>query len=380
MELKDYREKMDAIDDQLLPLFLQRMEVAAEIAAWKKANGIPVLDAGRERAKLRELEEKTPEALRDYTDSLYQTIFELSRSSQTRLLGVTSPLTEAIEKALTDTPQLFPESASVACQGVEGAYSQLACDRLFRRPNVFYFASFEAVFTAIEKGLCRFGVIPLENSTAGSVNAVYDLMQKHDFRIVRSVRLKVDHNLLSKPGTKLADIREIYSHEQAISQCGAFLAQHPEITFIRCENTAAAAKRVAESDHPGAAALASRSCAELYGLTCLADAVQDQGSNFTRFICIAKKLEIYPGADRTSLMMTLPHRPGSLYQVLSRFYALGINLNTLESRPMPERNFEFMFYFDLETPVYAPRFRQLMGELPALCEEFSYLGSYSEVV
>ena len=380
MELKDYREKMDAIDDQLLPLFLQRMEVAAEIAAWKKANGIPVLDAGRERAKLRELEEKTPEELRDYTDSLYQTIFELSRSSQTRLLGVTSPLTEAIEKALTDTPQLFPESASVACQGVEGAYSQLACDRLFRRPNVFYFASFEAVFTAIEKGLCRFGVIPLENSTAGSVNAVYDLMRKHDFRIVRSVRLKVDHNLLAKPGTKLADIREIYSHEQAISQCGAFLAQHPEITVIRCENTAAAAKRVAESDHPGAAALASRSCADLYGLTCLADAVQDQGSNFTRFICIAKKLEIYPGADRTSLMMTLPHRPGSLYQVLSRFYALGINLNKLESRPMPERNFEFMFYFDLETPVYAPRFRQLMGELPALCEEFSYLGSYSEVI
>ena len=353
MELKDYREKMDAIDDQLLPLFLQRMEVAAEIAAWKKANGIPVLDAGRERAKLRELEEKTPEELRDYTDSLYQTIFELSRSSQTRLLGVTSPLTEAIEKALADTPQLFPESASVACQGVEGAYSQLACDRLFRRPNVFYFASFEAVFTAIEKGLCRFGVIPLENSTAGSVNAVYDLMQKHDFRIVRSVRLKVDHNLLAKPGTKLADIREIYSHEQAISQCGAFLAQHPEIT---------------------------RSCADLYGLTCLADAVQDQGSNFTRFICIAKKLEIYPGADRTSLMMVLPHRPGSLYQVLSRFYALGINLNKLESRPMPERNFEFMFYFDLETPVYAPRFRQLMGELPALCEEFSYLGSYSEVI
>ena len=155
MELKDYREKIDAIDAQLLPLFVQRMETAAEIAAWKKANGVPVLDAGRERAKLRELEEKTPEELRDYTDSLYQTIFELSRGSQTRLLGVTSPLTEAIEKALTDTPQLFPESASVACQGVEGAYSQLACDRLFRRPNVFYFASFEAVFTAIEKGLCR---------------------------------------------------------------------------------------------------------------------------------------------------------------------------------------------------------------------------------
>ena len=380
MDLKDYRERMDAIDGQLLPLFLQRMETAAQIAAWKKANGVPVLDAGREREKLQALEERTPEALRDYTDALYQLLFELSRSSQHRLLGVDSPLTEAIETALRETPQLFPERAGVACQGVEGAYSQLACQRIFRQANILYFASFDAVFTAIEKGLCRYGVIPLENSTAGSVNAVYDLMRRHDFRIVRSVRLKVDHSLLAKPGTDMADIRTIYSHEQAISQCGAFLSRHPEITVIRCENTAAAAKRVAESGEEGAAALASRACAGLYGLSCLADAVQDQGGNFTRFICIAKDLEIYPGADRTSLMMVLPHRPGSLYQVLSRFYALGINLNKLESRPMPERNFEFMFYFDLETPVYSPRFRQLMGELPALCEEFSYLGSYSEVI
>mgnify|MGYP001094918133 CR=1 FL=1 len=240
MELKDYREKMDAIDDQLLPLFLQRMEVAAEIAAWKKANGIPVLDAGRERAKLRELEEKTPEALRDYTDSLYQTIFELSRSSQTRLPGVTSPLTEAIEKALADTPQLFPESASVACQGVEGAYSQLACDRLFRRPNVFYFASFEAVFTAIEKGLCRFGVIPLENSTAGSVKQIYDLMLRHSsFKIVRSTRLKVDHNLVAKKGTKLEDIKEIFSHPQTdigrrlVYPEGAHIDQFPAANVVR---------------------------------------------------------------------------------------------------------------------------------------------------
>ena len=150
--------------------------------------------------------------------------------------------------------------------------------------------------------------------------------------------------------------------------------------MVRCENTAAAAKRVAQSGRKDVAALSSRSCAELYGLTCLASNVQDQGNNFTRFICISKNLEIYPGADRTSLMMVLPHRPGSLYKVLSRFYALGINLNKLESRPMPERNFEFMFYFDLETSVYTPQFQQLMAELPSLCEEFSYLGSYSEVV
>ena len=152
------------------------------------------------------------------------------------------------------------------------------------------------------------------------------------------------------------------------------------MTVVRCENTAAAAKRVAESGRTDVAALASRACVGLYGLESLAASVQDQGNNYTRFVCIAKDLEIYPGADRTSLMMVLPHKPGSLYKVLSRFYALGINLNKLESRPLPERDFEFMFYFDLETSVYSPQFRQLMGELPGLCEEFSYLGSYQEVV
>lgn len=380
MDLNDYRREIDDIDAQLLSLFTQRMDVAAAIAEYKKENGIPVLDSGRERQKLLDVADKAPEALRDYAVSLYSLLFELSRGYQNRILGLRTELTQQIADAIAETPQLFPESAAVACQGVEGAYSQLACDRLFRLANIFYFSSFDAVFSAIEKGLCRYGVIPLENSTAGSVNAVYDLMMRHDFRIVRSVRLKVDHNLLAAPGAKLGDIREIYSHEQAIAQCSGFLQSLPGVTVVRCENTAAAAKRVAESGRTDVAALSSRSCAELYGLRCLAADVQDQGNNFTRFICIAKNLEIYPGADRTSLMMVLPHRPGSLYKVLSRFYALGINLNKLESRPLPERNFEFMFYFDLDAPVYSPGFQQLMGELPGLCEEFSYLGSYSEVL
>ena len=380
MELSDYRQQIDGIDSQLLALFYQRMEVAAQIAGYKKAHNLPALDAGRERAKLQQVADAAPEDLREYAVSLYSLIFELSRSCQNRLLGVTSPLTAEIEQAIAQTPPLFPEHPAVACQGVEGAYSQLACDRLFTMPNVFYCATFEAVFAAIEKGLCRYGVIPLENSTAGSVNAVYDLMMQHNFRIVRSVRLKIDHCLLAKPGAKLSDIKEIYSHEQAISQCGRFLQSLPGVTVVRCENTAMAAKRVAESDRTDVAALSSRACVGLYGLESLAAAVQDQGNNYTRFICIAKDLEIYPGADRTSLMMVLPHKPGSLYKVLSRFYALGINLNKLESRPIPERDFEFAFYFDLDTSIYSPDFLQLMAELPGICEQFSYLGSYSEVI
>ena len=380
MELNNYREHLDTIDKELLRLFIERMAIAGEIAQWKQQNSMPVLDLRREKEKLRAMEEMSPQDLKEYSVSLFSLMMELSRSYQNRIIHPASAETLAIEQALKETPQLFPETAIVACQGVEGAYSGIACEKLFKRPSIFYFSSFDAVFSAIEKGLCRYGVIPVENSTAGTVNAVYDLMRKHDFRIVRSVRVKIDHNLLVKPGTKPEDIREIYSHAQAIAQCSAFLQSMPNVKVIPCENTAVAAKKVAESQDKGIAALSSRSCSKLYGLEILKADVQDSGNNHTRFICISKKLEIYPGADRTSLMMVLPHEPGSLYRLLSRFNALGINLTKLESRPMPERSFEFMFYFDLDTSVYSPRFIQLMGELPDISEEHEYLGSYSEVI
>lgn len=380
MNIDEYRNRIDRIDKQLVALFCERMDTASDIAAWKKEQKRPVFDPERERQKLLEVASSVPEELREYTASLYSLLFELSRSYQNRLLGTASELTAQIQGAIDETPALFPSDASVACQGVAGAYSQIACDRLFKRPAVLYLSSFDAVFSAIESGLCRYGVVPLENSTAGSVNAVYDLMMNHNFRIVRSVRIKVDHCLLVNPGTRREEIREIYSHQQAISQCEKYLQSFPNARVIPCENTAVAAKMVAEAGRRDAAALSSHSCGKIYGLSCLESSVQDMDNNFTRFICISKKLEIYPGADRTSLMAVLPHEPGSLYKLLSRFYALGLNLNKLESRPLPNRNFEFMFYFDLETSVYSPQFLQLMGEMPTLCEEFSYLGSYSEVI
>ena len=380
MDLKELRVELDHIDREMVSLFERRMRVCEDVARYKIENNLPVLDASRERQKLQSVAAQLPEDLQEYGVSLYDLLMELSRSSQTRLMGGRTDLPAQIQSAIDHTDPLFPPSAMVACQGVEGAYSQQAAEKLFRRPNVLYFSNFEGVFSAIEKGLCRYGVIPLENSTAGSVNMVYDLMMRHNFRIVRSVRLKVDHNLLARPGVNLSDIREVYSHEQAIGQCSAFLQAHPEIKVVRCANTAEAAKFVSQSDRRDIAALSSRTCAELYGLQNLAPACQDQGNNYTRFICIGRELEIYPGADRTSLMVVLPHRPGSLYKLLSRFYALGINLNKLESRPLPDRDFEFMFYFDLDTSVYSQQFMQLMGELDTICETFSYLGSYSEVI
>lgn len=380
MDIQELRQEIDGIDQKLVELFNERMKVAAEIGQFKRENALPVLNARREREILSEVAEQSDPELANYTRVLYSLIFELSRSHQEKIKAEESELHKRISAAIHDTPQLFPQTAMVACQGVEGAYSQIACERIFRNPGIMYFKSFEGVFSAIESGFCKYGILPIENSTAGSVKKVYDLMISHNFSIVRSVRIKVDHNLLVKPGVKLSEIREIYSHEQAISQCADFLQSLPNVKVTQVENTAIAAEMVANSDRRDVAALSSRPCAELYGLEAVKTAVQDAGNNRTRFICISKNMEIYPGADKTSIMMILSHKPGALYKVLARMYVLGINVFKLESRPIPDRDFEFMFYFDLETSIYSEEFVQLMCELDGMCEEFKYLGSYSEVV
>ena len=380
MDLKELRGPIDEIDDQLVKLFCQRMDIAAQVAQYKKEQGLPILMPAREREKLQDVSQKAGPEMAGYTRTLYTMLFELSRSYQSKLIGGSQALYNSITKAIDSTPKLFPQSAMVACQGVEGAYSQLACEKIFANPMIMYFKTFDGVFQAIDQGLCQYGILPIENSTAGSVTKVYDLMIQHNFYIARTFRLKVDHNLLANPGAKLEDIQEIYSHEQAINQCSAFLHSLKGVNVVPVANTAVAAEMVAASGRKDVAALSSRSCMELYNLKNLAASVQDKGNNRTRFICISKNMEIYPGSDKTSIMMVLSHKPGALYKVLARIYSLGINVTKLESRPIPDREFEFMFYFDLETSIYSDQFAELMCELESLCEEFKYLGSYTEVV
>lgn len=380
MNLSDYRVKIDEIDRQMVQLFIERMEISAKISAYKQQNNLPVFDPKREQEKKAELISQCPPKLAGYLDSLYSEIFEVSKAYQKELFPSQSTLKEKVLAAMETTPKKFPAHSLVACQGVEGAFSQQACQKIFSDPDIMYFDSFEGVFAAIDQGLCQYGVLPIENSTAGPVNQIYDLMVKYDFSIVRSTRVKVEHCLLANKGVPLSQIKEIFSHEQAIAQCAGFLKTLPGVTITPCKNTAAAAQYIASSGRRDAAALSSRLCAGLYSLDCLRESVQDQDSNYTKFICISKKMEIYPGADKTSLMMVLPHQPGSLYRVLAQFNALNINLIKIQSRPIPNSDFEFTFYFDLESSVYSPEFLQILCSMENSCLSMRYLGSYSEVL
>lgn len=379
-DLSQIREKINGIDNEIVSLWKERMNAALAVAQYKKENNLPVFDAKRERELLDRVADMAGEELDVYSRVLYETIMGISRSYQHKYLFGDSQLTDKIRNAVDNTEKLFPPKAVVACQGVEGAYSGIACEKIFKYPNISYFKTWYDVVNAVEKGLCKYGVLPIENSTAGSVNGVYDLMAEHNFYIVRSIRLKINHCLLGNKGTTLDGIKEIYSHEQAINQCSEFLRKHEEIKVHVCENTAVAAKMVVESGRTDVAAIASDNCRELYSMELISNDIQNKNNNYTRFICISKDLEIYPGADKTSMVLTLPHQPGALYRVLARFSSLGINIQKLESRPMQNKDFEFMFYFDMNVSVYDKSFYEILEQLSSECEYFNYLGSYSEVM
>lgn len=379
MDIETLRAQIDKIDDELTRIFNTRMEISQLISQYKRDNKLMVLDKSREREILTRVTAGADPELEVYIKTLFLTLFSLSRSYQNALMAKDSPLADEIKKALDETPKLFPTKAVVACQGVEGAYSQIAADKLFSLPNIMYFNTFEGVFRAVETGLSRYGILPIENSSHGSVTQVYDLMKQHNFHIVKGLKLKIDHSLLAKPGCKVADIKEIFSHEQAIAQCSKFLDSLKGVKVTVVENTAVAAQMVAQSDRTDVAALSSHNCAELYGLAALGVDVQNNTNNYTRFICISKMLEIYPGANKISLMLSVSHRPGSLYEMISKFSVLGLNLTKLESRPVPDKDFEFMFYFDIDASVVSEPVMNLICEIAAGTEQFDFLGNYSEI-
>ncbi len=378
-DLRNIRAEIDAIDSELVRLFRRRLEVVGEVAASKHERGAPVTDPARERDILSRVSQEVGEEYAYGARLFFSTLFGISKARQRALLNGESGLVKTMREA-AEGRERFPERAVVACAGAEGSYAQQAASLLFPLPTILYFTSFEKVFEAVEKGFCAYGILPVENSAAGSVTAVYDLMERQRFHIVRALRLKVDHVLLGARGARLEDVREITSHPHALAQCRAFLRSLPKVKATPGPNTAVAAKELAESGRRDLAVVASRACAELYGLDVIKDDIMDAAYNYTRFVCISKDPEIWPDARKFTVTMRLPHRPGALNTVILKFASIGVNLTKLESRPIPGTDFEFRFIFDFEASPSDPAILALLSELsqdPEI-ERFAFLGAYAE--
>lgn len=377
MNLDDVRKEIDETDEKLLALFLRRMELGTEAMREKVYCGKPLVDKRREREILKNISLVSGD-MSLYARRLFKQLMSLSRTYQSALKEGETTLAQNTKAAiLTDVS--FPKTASIACQGIEGSNAQQAADRLFSQGNVNYYESFEAVAGAVQNGICDYGVLPCENSAVGSVRATHDILRQGGLNVVRSLKLFVRHELLARPGTSLSDIKEIISHEHALAQCNAYLAKLGEsVKISSCANTALAAKIA--SENVGVAAISSPSCAELYGLSKVTDeTIQDSENNYTRFICVSRKLEIYPGANRLSFMVSCKHDAGALFSLVAAVDALDAAILKLESRPLPGSDFDLLLFMDIEANVLEPGVVGMLNELQRNSKDFLFLGNYQEI-
>ncbi|MDO4460208.1 MAG: prephenate dehydratase [Clostridia bacterium] len=367
------RTDIDAIDKELLPLFLKRMDCSRRVAEIKIANNIPVLNPEREKQILDNIREKAGEELGDSAVAFYAAVMGISREYQHRFMDGTEHFKTLIDSASVIVEK---ENKKILCQGVEGAYSHAAAQEFFgKEADINFCPQFADVFSAIENGEADFGVVPVENSAAGSVSDVYSLIMKYRYYIVGAVNVSVRHCLATK---KNAEIKTVYSHPQALNQCKEYI-KNKGFEPRQYSNTAAAAKFVSESDDNTIAAICSLSAAEKYGLTVIENNIQDSKNNTTRFAVICKTPVFPENADKISLILNIPNTPGSLYQTLERFAMNGLNLTKIESRPIKDSNFDYEFYLDFTGNIRDENVMKLMESLSAELQSMTFLGNYCEI-
>lgn len=360
-DLSQCRAELDAIDRQLVALFEERMRVSRDVALYKHHNRMNILDASREDAVLQSRAAQVhEEALRQPTIELFREIMRLSREEQRRVIDAA---TTAQNIAYCGVPGAFSESAVVGFFGED-------CPRI-------HFKTFEEVIAAVAEGTVRYGVLPVENSSSGSINDVYDLLGKYACHIVGEQLVRVEHCLLGVPGAKLEDVTTVYSHEQGFAQCPVFLGEHPDWVKTPYFNTAIAAKHVAEMGDVHSAAIASRLAARHYGLEVLAPDIHSSNRNHTRFYVVSASPVSIGVPDKATLTFTVRHERGTLMRALSSFVAMGMNLTHIESRPLPGVSWEYRFYVDLSGNVSEENLHILMSSLTADCENCRLLGAYA---
>ncbi|MBR5191876.1 MAG: chorismate mutase [Clostridia bacterium] len=378
-DVKELRNGIDKIDNQLTNLYIERLKLCKEIGLLKAQTKSSVDVPLREKEIINKVTSLADDELKIYVKNLYESIFSQSKAYQNSFIVENTEIVQKIKQCLNNKINDLPVSATVACQGVEGAYSGIATEKLFKISNITYFKDFESVFNAVDKGLCEYGILPIENSTAGSVLSVYDLITKHNFYIVKSIKMQISHVFAVKHSTNVNNVKAVYSHEQALNQCSEFINKN-KYDRVANENTAVSAKFVAESEREDIGVICSEQCAKIYGLKIVEKGVQNVSNNYTRFICISKNMQVVSGADKISVVTSLENKAGNLNKLLNKFASQGLNLTKLESRPIPNCQFEFMFYFDFEGDLENAGVMNLISELDNSSDKFVFLGCYKEII
>lgn len=370
MDLQDLRLEINEIDKQMQELFTKRMQLCYQVAEYKIENDLPVFQKDREREIIDRVTGAAPDDLKGAMKVYFRTMMDISKCLQYQRFF-------AEENSISHKRLDLTGRHTVAVPGTNGSYNHLACSNLFEDFEPLFYEDFEDIFKAVAAGEAEFGILPIVNSTAGSVAQTYELMKEYDFKICAGTKLRVSHCLAVKPGVKFEEIRGIYSHEQGLQQCSDFIKENDFKTH-RYSNTSLAACYIKESDKPYGA-ICSESCADELGLDILRRNIQNATENYTKFILISRETLKSDNADTISVCLALPHQSSSLYRLLTKFAVAGLNLSMIESMPIANTDFDVVFYLDFHGAIDTPEVAKLLSELEQELSYFKFLGNYEEV-
>ena len=347
MDLLELRGRIDEIDQQIVALYEKRMEVSKQVAEYKIETGKRVFDKAREEEKIQKVKSLTHNDFNSHgIEELFEQIMCMSRKLQYQLISEHGGLNKL---PFIKVDCLETQKARVVFQGAEGAYSQAAMHQYFGdQIDSFHVDTFRDAMMAIDEGSADFAVLPIENSTAGMVSEIYDLLVEFENYIVGEQIIKIEHCLMAVPGAELSDIKTVYSHPQSLMQSARFLNNHPDWRQISMQNNAFAARKVADEKDKTQAAIASEYAAKLYGLEILKKGVNQSDTNSTRFIIVTNQKIFLKDAKKVSICFEVANESGSLYHMLSHFIYNNLNMNRIESRPIENRNWEYRFFIDFD--------------------------------
>ncbi len=375
MELTELRDKIDVIDKQIVELYEKRMEISRQVAEYKIGTGKKVFDKEREEEKLRKVRAMAHNEFNSHgIVELFEQIMSMSRKLQYKMLTEKGSMGRL---PFIEVDTLDKEKARVVFPGAEGAYTQEAMLEFFGKDvNCFHVDTFRDAMIAIDEGSADYAVLPIENSTAGIVNEIYDMLVEFENYIVGEQIIRIEHCLMAVPGTKIDEIRTVYSHPQSLMQSSRYLQEHASWKQISMNNNAFAARKVAEDMDGAQAAIASAHAAETYGLEILEKGVNRSSTNSTRFIVVTNRKIFLRDAGKVSICFEVPHESGSLYHMLSHFIYNNLNMNKIESRPLEDRNWEYRFFIDFDGNLADEAVKNALRGLREEARNLRILGNY----